>query len=91
MMMSMAGGGGMPGMPGLPGMAGKRTKSKQQAQQGRKKRGSGNPAKRAAEQKATTQGSGAAKQDGAAAFGFGKDENDVPEDFELPKELKDLL
>ena len=48
MMMSMAGGGGMPGMPGLPGMAGKRTKSKQQAQQGRKKRGSGNPAKRAA-------------------------------------------
>ncbi|MFY9913896.1 MAG: signal recognition particle protein, partial [Nocardioidaceae bacterium] len=44
MMMSMAGGGGVPGMPGMPGMGGKRTKAKQQAQQGRKKRGSGNPA-----------------------------------------------
>ncbi len=93
MMMSMAGGGGMPGMPGLPGMGGKRSKGKQQAQQGRKKRGSGNPAKRAAQQKATaTQGSDSAEQDGAAAFGFGKSgAKDLPEGFELPKELKDLL
>ena len=93
MMMSMAGGGGMPGMPGLPGMGGKRSKGKQQAQQGRKKRGSGNPAKRAAQQKATaTPGSDSAEQDGAAAFGFGKSgAKDLPEGFELPKELKDLL
>jgi signal recognition particle subunit SRP54 len=93
MMMSMAGGGGVPGMPGLPGMGGKRSKGKQQAQQGRKKRGSGNPAKRAAQQKATaTQGSDSAERDGAAAFGFGKSgAKDLPDGFELPKELKDLL
>ncbi len=49
MMMSMAGGGGMPGMAGIPGMGGKRAKARQQATQSRKKRGSGNPAKRAAD------------------------------------------
>ena len=39
MMMSMAGGGGMPGMPGMPGMGGKRAKARQQASQKRSKRG----------------------------------------------------
>ena len=92
MMMSMAGGGGMPGMPGMPGMGGKRTKAKQQAQQGRKKRGSGNPAKRAAEQKSGAPVASSA-DNGAAAFGFGKPGKspELPEGFELPKDLKDLL
>ncbi len=92
MMMSMAGGGGMPGMPGMPGMGGKRTKAKQQAQQGRKKRGSGNPAKRAAQQKPGAPAASSA-DNGAAAFGFGKPGKspELPEGFELPKDLKDLL
>ncbi len=94
MMMSMASGGGMPGMPGIPGMpgmGGKRAKAKQQAAQGRKKRGSGNPAKRAAQQGKAP--AGTKGDDGAAAFGFeGKDQSgQLPDGFELPKELKDLL
>ncbi len=92
MMMSMAGGGGVPGMPGMPGMGGKRTKAKQQAQQGRKKRGSGNPAKRAAQQKSGAPAASTA-DNGAAAFGFGNPGQtpELPEGFELPKDLKDLL
>ncbi|MGA9345190.1 MAG: signal recognition particle protein [Nocardioidaceae bacterium] len=92
MMMSMAGGGGVPGMPGMPGMGGKRTKAKQQAQQGRKKRGSGNPAKRAAQQKTGAPAASTA-DNGAAAFGFDRagQTPELPEGFELPKDLKDLL
>ena len=51
MMKQLARGGGIPGMPGMPGMGGGRGKGKQQAPQ-RKKSKSGNPAKRAAEQRA---------------------------------------
>jgi signal recognition particle subunit SRP54 len=96
MMESMARGGGMPGLPGVPGMAGKRGKARQQAPQKRAKRGSGNPAKRAAQQRlSTTSEKTGQPADGAAAFGFGpptgKDAADLPSSFELPKELKDLL
>ncbi len=88
MMQQMAKGGGVPGMPGmqgLPGMPGKRAGARQKPQQKKKgKRTSGNPAKRAAE----AQGKTAAPAAGADAFGFGKD---APADFELPKELRDLL
>jgi signal recognition particle subunit SRP54 len=85
MMQQMAKGGGVPGMPGMPGLpgAGKRAGAKQKPQQKKKgKRVSGNPAKRAAEAAA------APKKDGASAFGFPAGGND---EFELPKELKDLL
>lgn len=83
MMQQMARGGGMPGMPGMPGV-GKRAGAKQKPQQKKKgKRVSGNPAKRAAE------ATGAApKADGASAFGFPAQGG---QDFELPKELKDLM
>ena len=95
MMLAMAKGGGMPGMPGMPGMGGKRTKARQQAPQRRSKRASGNPAKRAAQERAKTAAGKADTPDGAAAFGFkpsaGKDAADLPEGFELPKELRDLL
>jgi signal recognition particle subunit SRP54 len=94
MMLAMAGGAGMPGIPGMPGMGGKRTKAKQQAQQGRKKRGSGNPAKRAAERGAVATASSEAADNGAAAFGFGEQGSRAPgvaEDFELPKALRDLI
>jgi len=86
MMQQMAKGGGVPGMPGMPGLpgAGRRAGAKQKPQQKKKgKRVSGNPAKRAAE------AAGAApKTDGASAFGFPAGGE---KDFELPKELKDLL
>ncbi len=90
-MLAMASGGGMGGMPGLGGLSGAGKKSKQRQQTARKKRGSGNPAKRAAQQRGAA--AGAEKSDnGAAAFGFGKESSaELPEDFELPKELRDLL
>jgi signal recognition particle subunit SRP54 len=97
MMESMARGGGMPGLPGVPGMGGKRGKARQQPPQKRAKRGSGNPAKRAAQERlsATTGTPGGQPAEGAAAFGFGpstgKDAADLPSGLELPKELKDLL
>jgi signal recognition particle subunit SRP54 len=93
MMQAMARGGGLPGMPGMPGVGGKRAKAKQAPKKGKSKRGSGNPAKRAAEQKAAGQrGAG----DGAAAanpFGLpaGADEDFDPSSLELPKDLSKYL
>ncbi len=95
MMNQMASGGGMPGMPGglgLPG-GGKRAKARQPAKKGRSKRGSGNPAKRAAEEKAAAAQRTARPAPGSAfgAPGPATPAADVPDDFELPKELRDLL
>jgi signal recognition particle subunit SRP54 len=90
MMQQMAKGGGMPGMGGMPGLpgAGKRAGARQKPQQKKKgKRVSGNPAKRAAEEKAAA-ARGSADAGGAGAFGFDQE----PEgEFELPKELRDLM
>ena len=106
MMMSMASGGGMPGLPGMPGMSGKRTKARKPPQQQRSKRGSGNPAKRAAQAHAAAAAPAAPVSSGPAAFGFGSDGapaadvadkvqtgrgKGLPEGFELPKDLRDLL
>ena len=82
-------------LPGT-GSAGKRGKARQQAPQKRAKRGSGNPAKRAAQERLSpAAGKSGQSANGAAAFGFGpstgQDTADVPASFELPKELKDLL
>jgi signal recognition particle subunit SRP54 len=84
MMQQMAKGGGMPGMPGMPG-GGKRAGARQKPQQNKKKKGkrqSGNPAKRAAAAQQAPQ------NDGAGAFGF---DAKGAEDFEIPKELRDLM
>ena len=82
MMKSLARGGGIPGMPGMPGLggpgAGKRGKGRQPQQQ-RKKGKSGNPAKRAAEERAARErqsGAGAGALGGGAAFG-GQDAPDL--------------
>jgi signal recognition particle subunit SRP54 len=93
MMMSMAKGGGMPGMPGAPGMPGmgKRGKAKQAPKKGKSKRGSGNPAKRAQQQAASAQRAQEKSSSGAAAFGFGGNQPAADEDFELPKELRDIM
>jgi signal recognition particle subunit SRP54 len=89
MMRQVAAGGGMPGMPGVPGMPGmgrgKKAKGKAAAKGGKKVKGgrSGNPAKRALEQQQAA--NRLAAGNGAAAT------PDLPEDFELPDELRNLL
>ncbi|OUZ08038.1 signal recognition particle protein [Aeromicrobium sp. PE09-221] len=91
MMQKMAKGGAMPGMPGMGGMPGmpgvsKRAGAKQKPQGKKAKKGkkvSGNPAKRAAAVEQSKE-----PANGAGAFGFPQGGAD---DFELPKELRDLL
>jgi signal recognition particle subunit SRP54 len=81
MMKQLAAGGGMPGMPGMG--IGKKSKGKAAAPRRKAKGGrSGNPAKRALEQKQWE-----ARQAGEPVPGM----PDLPEDFELPEELKGLL
>src|SRR4051812_25675795 len=85
MMRQLAAGGGMPGMPGgmpgMPGMGrGKKAKGKAAAPKKAKGGRSGNPAKRAIEQKQWE-----ARQTGEGGV------PDLPEDFQLPDELKGLL
>jgi signal recognition particle subunit SRP54 len=100
MMLSMAKGGqvpGMPNMPGMPGMGaiggGKRAKAKQQAARKSKgKRVSGNPAKRAAAEKASTERPAG---DGVAANPFGlpagaEEELDASS-LDLPADLSKYL
>ncbi len=93
MMMAMAGGaGGVPGLPGMPGMGGKRTKSRQAAPQRRTKRGSGNPAKRAAADRAEVR-SGQSSS-GPEPIDIGSDEEMpavLPAGFELPENFRDFL
>jgi signal recognition particle subunit SRP54 len=85
MMRQLAAGGlggmpGMPGMAGMPGMGrGKKAKGKQAAPKKVKGGRSGNPAKRALEQRQAE-----ARQAGEPVPG-------LPADFELPDELKGLL
>jgi len=80
----------------MPGAGGKRGKARQQAQPKRTKRGSGNPAKRAAAERAAAVKQPAPSSAGASAFGFGAEgdgaaETRLPADYELPKDLRDLL
>lgn len=93
MMKSLArgGGAGLPGMPGIPG-AGKR--GKQQPQ--RKKSKSGNPAKRAADERALAEKAAEVRTAAAAgAFGLpGKDAAEALADFDpnnLPKGFEKFL
>ena len=89
MMQQMAKSGGMPGAGGMPNLGqlpGKRAGARQKPQtKGKKgKRQSGNPAKRAG----AVQEQSAPKNDGSA---FGFPQQDQGGEFELPKELRDLL
>ncbi|MDQ2756060.1 MAG: signal recognition particle protein [Actinomycetota bacterium] len=79
MMKSLArgGGGGLPGMPGIPGTG---RKGGKQLPQGRKKSKSGNPAKRAADEKAAAdKASGARTAAGQNAFGLGAGGDEMPD------------
>lgn len=68
MMKQLARGGGLPGMPGMPGMGGGRGKGRQQPAP-RKKAKSGNPAKRAEQERAAADRSRAAGAGTGGAFG----------------------
>jgi signal recognition particle subunit SRP54 len=76
----------------MPGMGGKRAKSRQQASAKRVKRGSGNPAKRAAEERAAKE-----KAPAAPANPFGvpagaeEEEEFDPSSLELPADLSKFL
>jgi len=89
MMSAMAGGKGVPGMPGIPGMGGGAAARKgKQKKQAKGKQRSGNPLKRAAEERAAAERRAAGDGAGAGSpFGPGAS----AADFELPKEFKDLL
>ena len=82
MMSAMAGGKGIPGMPGMPGSGGGGARKGKQQKQAKGKRQSGNPLKRAAEEKAALE-----RREAGDAFGA----DASPQNFELPKEFKDLL
>jgi signal recognition particle subunit SRP54 len=89
MMRQMASGGGMPGMPGMPGLPGmgrgKKAKGKAVAKGAKQAKGSrsGNPAKRALEKRQAADRLAGVDSPGALP--------DLPEDFELPDELRNLL
>jgi signal recognition particle subunit SRP54 len=87
MMTAMAKGGGVPGMPGMPGLPGpgRRSGARQSPKKGRVKRASGNPAKRA------QQAAAAKEKPVNAGAGFGLGGGELPPDFELPAELRDLM
>jgi len=100
MMRQMSRGGGMPGMPGmgsLPGMGGKKSRGRQAPQ--RKAKGkSGNPAKRAAQERAAAaRAAGEVPRTTApsgSAFGVGPAQDappSGPDDLQLPPGFEKLL
>ncbi|HET7387231.1 MAG TPA: signal recognition particle protein [Nocardioidaceae bacterium] len=91
MMMSMARGGGMPGMPGLPGMSGGKRSKQRQAKKSKAKRGSGNPAKRAAQERAAARKAEGAGVSGSPFGGPSQDDEFDPASVELPADLSKYL
>ncbi|MGH3510527.1 MAG: signal recognition particle protein, partial [Nocardioidaceae bacterium] len=86
MMQSMARG-GVPGMPGMPGLGGgRRAKARQVPKKGRSKRGSGNPAKRAAEGQEQP-----APPSNPFGVPNGSEEEFDPASLELPADLSKYL
>jgi signal recognition particle subunit SRP54 len=97
MMRQMAKGGGMPGMPGmgnLPGMGGKKSRGRTAAPARKVKGKSGNPAKRAAQERAALERGPATPAASGSAFGLGQPpaQPDVdPADLQLPAGLDRFL
>lgn len=98
MMRQMAKSGGMPGMPGmgnLPGMGGKKSRGKTVAPARKVKGKSGNPAKRAAQERAALERGPATPAASGSAFGLGGQQpaqQDVdPANLQLPAGLDRFL
>lgn len=97
------GAGGVPGMPGIPGMpgvgGGKKSRGRSAPSARRSKGKSGNPAKRAQQEREAAQRAAAAREGGArspapgGAFGpgVGGGASDDPADFELPPGFEKFL
>ncbi|QGQ19681.1 signal recognition particle protein [Cellulomonas sp. JZ18] len=96
MMRQMAKGGGMPGMPpgmgNLPGMGGKKSRGKQAPAKRAKGARSGNPAKRAEQEKAAA-ARAAGQAPAGSAFGIGGRAAQAPDpaDLQLPAGLDKLF
>ncbi len=94
MMRQMNRGGGMPGMPnmpGMPGMIGKKGRGKSKAASKNKKRGSGNPAKRAAELQASDGNAPSGTAPTGSAFGIPSGQESAAESVKLPPGFDKLL
>ena len=90
MMKQMAKGGGVPGMPGMAGPGGfGGSRKKQQQAKAKKKSRSGNPAKRAAEDKALAEGRSAKSVPTGASFGASQNQDFDPSN--LPKGFDKFL
>lgn len=88
MMRQMRRGGGMPGMPGMPGGGGGAKRGKQQP---KKKGKSGNPAKRAEQERAAVDRAAAARDKAmGSAFGQQQEEQDFS-NLKLPKGFEKFL
>jgi len=90
MMQNLARGGGVPGMGGIPG-AGKRAKGRHAPpQKGKVKKASGNPAKRAEQERAAAERK--ALEPAANPFGLPREEPEFDADsFQLPPEVAKFL
>jgi signal recognition particle subunit SRP54 len=92
MMRQMAKGGGMPGMPpgmgNLPGMGGKKSRGRATAPVRKVKAKSGNPAKRAEQQRGISSKPAAPQ---GSAFGIAPKAEPQPADIELPAGLDRFL
>ncbi|MDX2851840.1 signal recognition particle protein [Streptomyces sp. PA03-3a] len=84
-MMSRMAQGGIPGMPGMPGLGGGARQKKQQ-KKAKGKRQSGNPLKRAEQEKAD-----AARREQQAGGAFGMPAAQEGQNFELPDEFKKFM
>jgi signal recognition particle subunit SRP54 len=99
MMRQMRRGGGMPALPGMPGAAGKKSRGRtpQQQQPRRGKARSGNPAKRAQQERESAgRGVGAADAVPGGAFGLGRGAAQAPQGLdpgsvELPPGFEKFL
>jgi signal recognition particle subunit SRP54 len=98
MMRQMRRGGGMPALPGMPGAAGKKSRGRTPQQQPRRgKARSGNPAKRAQQERESAgRGVGAADGVPGGAFGLGRGAAPAPQDvdpgsLELPPGFEKFL
>ncbi len=101
MMSQFSQGKGLPGLPGMPGMGalGGTRKGKKGKGGAKKQRAgrSGNPAKRARQDAATAQQEAESGSPVPSPFGadglpdLSKEPADLPDDFELPKEFRNLL
>ncbi len=94
MMQNLARGGGVPGMPGVPGVpgAGKKAKQQKQKAKGKGRKVSGNPAKRAQQEREAAERAASGAGQPANPFGLPTGDQELdPSELELPPEVAKFL